>query len=91
MSTTSCELCSGSGVLSWEQPSADLSELRTIEMPCPNGCGDEWHHPAAERDRVIEQTDDRPTTRVRGWADESQEVGHDFITDFLRQTGHLKH
>ncbi|QRP44658.1 hypothetical protein [Amycolatopsis sp. FDAARGOS 1241] len=41
MSTTSCELSSGSRVLSWEQPAADLSEPGTIELPCPNACGDE--------------------------------------------------
>lgn len=87
---SSCGLCHGSGVLSWQQPSADLSELRTIEIPCPNGCGGEWHHPTAEQDRVIEQPDDLPVTRVRGLADEANEIGADFIGSVLRAKGFIE-
>lgn len=46
-----CPLCGGSGVLSWEQP--HFGVLRTIEMPCPAGCGEHWKHPLAEWDRVV--------------------------------------
>ncbi len=81
-----CQLCAGSGVMSWEQPMPD-GVLRTIEMACPNGCSGHWKHPHAERDRVIEQQpDDRPQ-RVRGWADESQEIGAGFIQAALRNWG----
>ncbi|MEV6905164.1 hypothetical protein [Amycolatopsis sp. NPDC051372] len=76
-------------MLTWQQPCADLTELRTIEMPCPNGCGGEWHHPAAENDRVVETPDPR-LTRVRGHADECQEIGADFISGVLRAKGFIK-
>ncbi|MEU6645663.1 hypothetical protein ABZ863_24360 [Saccharomonospora sp. NPDC046836] len=72
--------------MSWEQPLPGGRELRTIEMPCPNGCGGHWKHPDAERSRVVEQPDDRPA-RVRGLADESQEIGADFISAALRNWG----
>lgn len=89
MSTSTCDLCQDTGVLSWEQPSADGSVLRTIEMPCPSGCGGHWKHPAAEQDRVVESSGNAmPATRVRGLADESQEIGAEFITRFLRASGH---
>ncbi|RSN65401.1 hypothetical protein DMH01_03220 [Amycolatopsis sp. WAC 04182] len=88
-STSTCELCDGTGVLSWQQPSADGRVLRTIEMDCPNGCSGHWKHPVAEQDRVIEtESTTMPSTRVRGHADEAQEIGGEFITAFLRQAGH---
>ncbi|MBB3663362.1 hypothetical protein FB384_002266 [Prauserella sediminis] len=55
------------------QPWSDGSMLRTIEMDRPNGCGDSWTHPHAERHRVVDQADNRPT-RVRGMATESPEI-----------------
>ncbi len=73
--------------MSWQQPRPDGVQ-RTVEMPCPRGCGGHWRHPHAERDKVIEQPDDRPT-RVRGHADEAQEIGGDFIRDALRDGGFL--
>lgn len=88
-STPSCDLCGDTGELSWQQPSADGKMLRTIDMPCPKGCGGRWKHPAAERDKVIEpDSTAMPATRVRGHADEAQEIGSDFITAFLRAKGH---
>lgn len=83
---TGCQLCEGTGVMSWKQPAPD-GVLRTLEVPCPNGCGGHWKHPHAERDRVVEQPDDRPT-RVRGWADEANEIGADFIRKTLKNWGH---
>ncbi len=62
--------------------------LRTIEMPCPNGCGGHWTHPHAERERVVEQPDDRPA-RARGNADEANGIGADFIRDALQNWGFL--
>lgn len=71
--------------MSWEQPSPD-GVLRTIEMDCPNGCNGHWKHPHAERDRVVDQPDDRPH-RVRGQVDESQEIGAEFIRAALKNWG----
>lgn len=82
----SCQLCEGTGVMAWEQPLPGGTGIRTIEMSCPNGCGEYWKHPHAEQDRVIEQPDDTPA-RARGLADESQEIGADFIRNALNQWG----
>jgi hypothetical protein len=71
--------------MSWQQPSPDGTVLRTIEWPCPNGCGGHWQHPAAERDRVVEQADDLP---VRGGAiAEANAHGGDFIVAALEAMG----
>ncbi|MQA09395.1 MAG: hypothetical protein GEU98_12750 [Pseudonocardiaceae bacterium] len=79
-------MCHGTGTMSWQQPNADGSVLRTIEWDCPNGCGDTWKHPAAEQDRVVEQPDDRPE-RVKGQADEANKIGGDFIVRALENWG----
>lgn len=85
-SLASCPLCQGTGSLSWQQPSMDGRELRTIEMPCPNGCSGQWTHPHAERDRVVEQPSDAPEY-TRGQVAESQEIGADFIREALARWG----
>lgn len=54
-----CAMCAGSGTLTWEQPQPS-GVLRTIEMPCPSGCGEHWKHPRAERDRVVAEGDAVP-------------------------------
>ncbi|MFD2398539.1 hypothetical protein ACFSVJ_19735 [Prauserella oleivorans] len=41
-------------MLSWRQPVPAQALLRTVEMPCPHGCGGHWTHPQAERDHVID-------------------------------------
>lgn len=69
--------------MSWQQPTSGV--LRTIEMPCPNGCGGEWHYPAAERDRVIEQ-DNLPVSK-HGRITEANEIGGDFIQQALEKWG----
>lgn len=69
--------------MSWQQPTAGV--LRTIDMDCPNGCGGAWTHPAAERDRVIEQPDNLPA--VSGQCAEADAIGADFIVKFLEQAG----
>lgn len=82
-SADQCGLCQGTGTMSWQQPTEGV--LRTIEMPCPNGCGGHWHHPAAERDRVIEQPDDLP---VRGGQrSETNAIGAEFIVQALEGWG----
>lgn len=70
--------------MSWQQPYPD-GVLRTIEMPCPNGCSGEWHYPAAERDRVIEQ-DNLPASK-HGRITEANKGGGDFIAKALEQWG----
>ena len=80
-----CELCQGTGTMSWQQPTPS-GVLRTIEMPCPNGCGGHWKHPNAERGRAVDQADDRPA-RVRGQADEANRIGAEFIAGALRKWG----
>ncbi|TQJ05431.1 hypothetical protein FB471_5261 [Amycolatopsis cihanbeyliensis] len=74
--------------MSWQQPCPD-GVLRTVEVPCTRDCGGHWQHPHAEGDRVIDQPDDRPT-RVRGHADEAQEIGGDFIRAALDHGGFLR-
>lgn len=83
-----CGLCHGTGTLAWQQPNQDASIFRTIEMPCPNGCGGTWRYPAAERDRVVDEPSDpdRPD-HVRGQADEADEIGAGFIQAALRGWG----
>lgn len=78
-----CDLCEGSGVMSWQQPYPS-GELRTIEMDCPNGCGDHWKYPAAERDRVIEQ-DNLPERGQR--IKEADAIGADFVAQALEGWG----
>ncbi|MEU6643150.1 hypothetical protein ABZ863_11425 [Saccharomonospora sp. NPDC046836] len=83
-----CALCRGSGTLSWQQPQSGSQVLRTVEMPCPNGCGESWKHPHAERDRVVELPDDTPD-RVTGNAGEANRIGADFIRRALQNWGFL--
>lgn len=80
-----CGLCQDTGTISWQQPTP-AGVLRTIEMPCPNGCGGHWKQPYAEGGRVVDQSGDRPT-RVRGRADEANRIGADFIAGALRKWG----
>lgn len=87
-SSGDCALCEGSGTLAWEQPQPS-GILRTIEMPCPNGCGEYWKHPHAERDRVVEQRADSPV-RVEGNTDEANRIGADFIRHALETWGFLE-
>ncbi|MEU3272847.1 hypothetical protein ABZ639_18565 [Saccharomonospora sp. NPDC006951] len=77
--------------------------LRTIEMPCPNGCGGEWRYPEAERERVVERQDSGPghdgegepgdndtPDRVAGNTDQANRIGADFIRGALRNWGFLE-
>ncbi|PRX50336.1 hypothetical protein B0I33_102457 [Prauserella shujinwangii] len=82
-----CSLCAGTGTLSWQQPQGP-NTLRTIEMPCPNGCSGHWKHPHAERDRVVTEPDDAPS-RVKGNADEANSIGAEFIRGALEKWGFL--
>lgn len=79
-----CRLCQDTGTMSWQQPTGD-DALRTIEMPCPNGCGGHWKHPAAESHRVIEQ-DNLPVSK-HGRITEANEIGGDFIQQALERWG----
>lgn len=81
-----CRLCHDTGTMSWEQPNADGTVFRTIEMPCPNGCGGTWHYPAAERDRVVAEPGDQPD-RLPGQTDEVDEIGAGFIQAALQNWG----
>jgi hypothetical protein len=74
--------------MAWQQPTPAPGGtiLRTIEMPCPHGCSGHWRHPAAERDRVVNQPDDLPQ-RVSGHADEANKIGADFIRAALKRWG----
>lgn len=82
-----CPLCGGSGVLSWEQP--HFGVLRTIEMPCPAGCGEHWKHPLAEWDRVVAEAaeSDDPIARREGNVAAANRIGADFIREALRHWG----
>ena len=79
-----CPLCGGTGVLSWEQPQSGV--LRTIEMPCPAGCGDYWKHPRAEQDRVVAETDET-TVCHEGNVAAANRIGADFIREALQRWG----
>ncbi|WP_312024882.1 hypothetical protein [Kibdelosporangium aridum] len=79
-------------MLRWQQPCPD-GVLRELEHPCPNGCGDGWHHPDAENDQVIEvldgelvEDDDRPGRRL-GRADQANTVGGEFVATALEAWG----
>lgn len=85
-SQDSCPLCEGTGTMSWQQPDPGGTELRTIEMNCPNGCGGHWTYPHAEKDRVVEQADDTPA-RSPGLALEADYIGADFIRAALDRWG----
>lgn len=87
-SSGDCGLCEGSGTLAWQQPQPS-GILRTMEMPCPNGCGEYWKHPHAERDRVVEQPDDSPA-RAEGNTGEANRIGADFIRNALENWGFLE-
>jgi hypothetical protein len=80
-----CPHCDGEGVLRWSQPTPGPDGgvlMREMETPCPNGCGGDWKHPAAEADRVVDTPSDAPE-RVRGHADAANEIGGDFIKRFI--------
>ncbi|MEY7972708.1 hypothetical protein AB8O38_11985 [Saccharomonospora xinjiangensis] len=79
-----CPLCEGAGVLSWEQPQHGV--LRTVELPCPSGCGEHWKHPSAERDRVVDWGGDAPVRR-EGNVAEANRIGADFIRQALQLWG----
>ncbi|WP_024875303.1 hypothetical protein [Saccharomonospora piscinae] len=80
-----CRLCAGSGVLSWQQPQWGV--LRTIEMPCPAGCGEHWTHPAQEGDRVVQEPDDAPAC-PEGNVAAANRIGADFIRSALEHWGY---
>jgi hypothetical protein len=75
-------------MLRWQQPCAD-GVLRKMAHPCPNGCGQEWKHPAAEEGHVIEGPDQRPM-RVRGQVDDTNDIGGDFVGRALEAWGFRK-
>ncbi|MBA0126466.1 hypothetical protein H0B56_13025 [Haloechinothrix sp. YIM 98757] len=79
-------MCGDTGTMSWQQPYPD-GVLRTIEWPCPRGCGGHWTHPAAEQDRVIEQPDELPDRRHEGNVAEANRIGGDFIVAALERWG----
>lgn len=84
-----CVHCGGEGVLRWTQPTPGPDGgvlMRELEIPCPDGCGGDWKHPAAEADRVVDAPTDAPE-RVRGHADAANETGADFIKRFLTDKG----
>ncbi|EHR63407.1 hypothetical protein [Saccharomonospora cyanea] len=79
-----CPLCEGAGVLSWEQPQHGV--LRTVELPCPSGCGEYWKHPSAEQDRVVESLGEVPV-RPEGNVAAANRIGADFIRAALERWG----
>jgi hypothetical protein len=79
-----CPLCEGAGVLSWKQPQDGV--LRTIELPCPAGCGGHWKYPSAEQDRVIEQLGEVPE-RPKGNTAAANRIGAEFIREALERWG----
>ncbi|MET9226398.1 hypothetical protein [Lentzea sp. NPDC003310] len=57
MSAPECDLCSGSGEMTWRQPTAGPDGVfRLVEMshPCVNGCSGWYRLPAAERADVVD-------------------------------------
>jgi hypothetical protein len=92
-----CPVCHDTGVMRWQQPSLGPNGetvLREMEHPCVNGCEGDWKYPAAETSAVVNSPDDLPdiresgpVARVRGQADEANEIGTDFIVEFVRSRG----
>src|SRR5882724_4631766 len=85
-SPSECPMCQGAGVLRWRQPFPE-GVLRDLEHPCPNGCGGQWKHPAAEDDQVIDPADEDRPARARGCADEVNGMGGDFVGRVLEAWG----
>jgi hypothetical protein len=79
-----CMLCEGAGVLTWQQP--QLGVLRTVEVPCPAGCGAYWKHPCSENDRVVDGRDELPA-RQEGNVAQANRIGADFIRNALELWG----
>jgi hypothetical protein len=69
-SDAECDLCAGTGVMTWQQPEPTATGyvLHEAEHPCPRGCSGWWRMPEAERRRTI-------TEQPRGWAAEANEIG----------------
>ena len=70
-SSDDCPQCQGGGVIKWTQPDPDGSGgfvLREMTHPCPRGCGPQWKHPNAERERVVDGEPDNRPVRVEGHA-----------------------
>lgn len=70
-SDEACPQCAGTGVIKWTQPEPDGSggfTMRAMEHFCPRGCGEEWKHPHAERDRVVNIKRSEAPVRVDGHA-----------------------
>lgn len=66
-----CPQCGGSDIIKWIQPEPDGAggyTMRAMGHFCPRGCGREWKHPQAERDRVIDGKPSGPPMRVEGHA-----------------------
>lgn len=86
-----CSLCGGTGVLSWQQPQPS-GLLRTVELPCPEGCGGAWKHPEAEHDRVVDSPEpggDGQAVLRRGNTGEANRIGADFVREALESWGFL--
>jgi hypothetical protein len=71
--------------MSWQQPQPP-GVLRTIEVPCPRGCGEHWTHPRAEEHRVVDSPE---ATRVAGNTDEANRIGGAFIRGALEHGGYV--
>lgn len=79
-----CRLCADSGVLSWQQP--QFGVLRTIEMPCPAGCGEHWNHPRAESERIVDACEEAAVSHDGNVA-AANRIGADFIRAALQGWG----
>jgi hypothetical protein len=57
-SGSECDLCGGTGVLTWQQPAPTSTGFVVHEMehPCPRGCSGWWRMPAAERQDAIPES-----------------------------------
>ena len=76
-------------MLSWQQPQSS-GVLRTVEMPCPEGCGGAWTHPRAERDRVVGERQASPAPACgQGNTEQANRIGAEFIRDALEGWGFL--
>ncbi|WP_170156123.1 hypothetical protein [Umezawaea tangerina] len=54
---TACDLCDGTGVMTWQQPVPDAGGhvvLRQMSHPCVRGCAGWWKAPAAESGGVVD-------------------------------------
>ncbi len=58
-----CELCSGTGAMTWMQPVRNADgEITLTEMshPCVNGCSGWYRLPAAEAGLVVDESRESP-------------------------------